>query len=102
MPQDRNGLTAASARARGLDARTERDHAAISDLADDLLPALIAKLPPAGLGEIESEKGSGRRASASRGTEDRKDRDTAPGDGHSGTATPRAAVGRERRAHHRR
>ena len=34
-------------------ARSRRDHEAISKLADDLLPALIAKLVSSGLGEIE-------------------------------------------------
>jgi len=44
MPQDRNGATArpdVPPRVRtceGMDARTARDHAAISDLADDILP----------------------------------------------------------------
>ena len=85
MPQDRNGLTAASARARGLDARTERDHAAISDLADDLLPALIAKLAASGLGEIEVREGEWKaRLRKPAGTEDRKGSGHSPGDGHSG------------------
>jgi len=41
-------------------ARTMRDHQAISRLADDLLPALIAKLASSGLGEIEVREGSFR------------------------------------------
>jgi biotin carboxyl carrier protein len=42
-------------------ARAGRDHRAISQLADDLLPALIAKLASSGLGEIEVRE-SGWRA----------------------------------------
>ena len=37
--------------------RVRRDHDAISGLADDLLPALIAKLAASGLGEIEIRQG---------------------------------------------
>jgi biotin carboxyl carrier protein len=37
--------------------RVARDHQAISRLADDLLPALIAKLGASGLGEIEVREG---------------------------------------------
>jgi biotin carboxyl carrier protein len=37
--------------------RTQRDHEAIAHLADDLLPALIAKLAVSGLGEIEVRQG---------------------------------------------
>jgi biotin carboxyl carrier protein len=37
--------------------QTRRNHAAISHLADDLLPALIAKLAASGLGEIEVREG---------------------------------------------
>jgi biotin carboxyl carrier protein len=55
MPDDRNGVTATTA--RGAAARTERDHAAIARLADDLLPALAAKLDVTGLGEIEIREG---------------------------------------------
>jgi hypothetical protein len=33
--------------------QVQRDHAAIARLADDLLPALIARLAASGLGEIE-------------------------------------------------
>ena len=35
----------------------KRDHEAIANLADDLLPALIAKLASSGLGEIEVRQG---------------------------------------------
>jgi len=38
-------------------ARLDRDHQAISRLAEDLLPALIAKLGASGLGEIEVREG---------------------------------------------
>lgn len=44
-------------RANELDPRARRDHQAISRLADDLLPALIAKLAASGLGEIEVREG---------------------------------------------
>jgi biotin carboxyl carrier protein len=37
--------------------RTKQDHDAIARLADDLLPALIAKLASGGLGEIEVRQG---------------------------------------------
>jgi len=37
--------------------RIQQDHAAIARLADDLLPALIAKLAASGLGEIEVRQG---------------------------------------------
>jgi acetyl-CoA carboxylase biotin carboxyl carrier protein len=40
--------------------RVRRDHAAIARLADDLLPALIAKLGATGLGEIEVRQGEWR------------------------------------------
>lgn len=39
------------------DLRRQRDHEAIARLADDLLPALIAKLAASGLGEIEVREG---------------------------------------------
>src|SRR5665811_1123728 len=37
--------------------RTQQDHDTIARLADDLLPALIAKLASGGLGEIEVRQG---------------------------------------------
>jgi biotin carboxyl carrier protein len=50
-------MSADRARDRGVDARTGKaraaDHAAIDRLADELLPALAAKLATTGLGEIE-------------------------------------------------
>jgi len=39
-------------------AETRRDHEAIARLADDILPALIAKLAASGLGEIEVRQGT--------------------------------------------
>lgn len=104
MPQDRNGATAASGRAagatsrapaKGMDERTARDHAAISDLADDLLPALIAKLAASGLGEIEVREGEWKaRLRKPAGTEDRKGSVHISADGHSGHghATSRGPV----------
>ncbi len=75
MPQSRNDGNATTGRSvgpragtvaaaggpvaggRALDSRTERDHEAISRLAGDVLPALIAKLSATGLGEIEVRDG---------------------------------------------
>ncbi len=113
MPAHRNGPTGTSghaagatsgatsgARARGLDARTERDHAAISDLADDLLPALIAKLAASGLGEIEVREGEWKaRLRKPSGIDDRKGSGHGPGEGHSGyghatSRGPAASAGR--------
>lgn len=45
-------------RSRAIDERSRRDHEAINRLADDLLPALIARLSGSGLGEIEVREGS--------------------------------------------
>jgi len=83
MPQDRQGGAAETGRdttratakspAAGIDARTERDHQAISRLADDLLPALIAKLAASGLGEIEVRDGDWKaRLRKPSGSGDRK------------------------------
>jgi biotin carboxyl carrier protein len=52
-----SGKTEPAAAAGGPEARIARDHAAIARLADDLLPALIAKLGASGLGEIEVREG---------------------------------------------
>ncbi len=43
--------------ARALSARVSRDHKAIAEMADQLLPALIAKLTASNLGEIEVREG---------------------------------------------
>ena len=52
------GSGAAASTTGDPDRRVARDHAAISRLADDLLPALIAKLGASGLGEIEVREGA--------------------------------------------
>jgi biotin carboxyl carrier protein len=95
MPQHREGASAATGRssargaagawAGGLDARTERDHRAISNLADDLLPALIAKLAASGLGEIEVREGEWKaRLRKPLGADDRKSAGRGSLDGHPG------------------
>lgn len=56
MPADRNPAPGAAADP-ATDQRALRDHKAIARLADDLLPALIAKLGASGLGEIEVREG---------------------------------------------
>ncbi|MGD0018352.1 MAG: hypothetical protein ABSD62_03780 [Candidatus Limnocylindrales bacterium] len=94
MPQDRQSGTAADGRAAppatakapacGLDARTVRDHRAISNLADDLLPALIAKLAASGLGEIEVREGGWKaRLRKPSGADDRRAAGRSSVDGHS-------------------
>jgi biotin carboxyl carrier protein len=76
MPQDRQ-------------ARTERDHKAISDLADDLLPALIARLAASGLGEIEVREGEWKaRLRKPAGADDRKVAGRGPVDGRSAHGIP--------------
>ena len=49
--------TAAAGGRPTLDGDREADHAAIGRLADELIPALIAKLSATGLGEIEVGEG---------------------------------------------
>ena len=94
MPQDRQNGTAATGRAParatakvpagGLDPRTERDHRAISNLADDLLPALIAKLAASGLGEIEVREGAWKaRLRKPAGADDRRAAGRSSPEGHS-------------------
>jgi biotin carboxyl carrier protein len=73
--------------ARDAEAR-RADHAAIDRLADELLPALIAKLGATGLGELEVREGDWRV------------RLRRPGDGHA-PAGPAHGPGRERRPHER-
>jgi biotin carboxyl carrier protein len=60
QPADEGSGSAAGAetRADADRARSLRDHAAINRLADDLLPALIARLSSSGLGEIEVREGA--------------------------------------------
>ena len=78
----RNGA-AGETRKAGLDARTERDHAAISGLADELLPALIAKLSASGLGEIEVREGEWKaRLRKPAGADDHKGAGRGLVDGH--------------------
>lgn len=76
------------------------DHAAIGRLADDLLPALIAKLGASGLGEIEVREGAWRvrlrRGSVERGGTNpgrrATDRPSRPQPGHAGHGHPPAAI----------
>jgi len=76
----------------GLDPRIERDHAAISDLADDVLPALIAKLATSGLGEIEVREGAWKaRLRRPAGADDRKGSGRGSVGGHSGQGHAPAA-----------
>ncbi|MHB8460067.1 MAG: acetyl-CoA carboxylase biotin carboxyl carrier protein [Candidatus Limnocylindrales bacterium] len=76
-----------------------RDHAAIDRLADELLPALVAKLGASRLGEIEVREGPWKvRLRAPVGTGHGSGSGTGHGTGHgtaSGSATPSGA--RDRR-----
>jgi biotin carboxyl carrier protein len=65
--------------------KVKRDHEAIAGLADDLLPALIAKLAASGLGEIEVRQG-GWKARLRRPAGGDESRKSAPkaADGHAG------------------
>jgi len=85
MPDDPK----AAARAASPDddhARSKRDHLAISKLADDLLPALIAKLASSGLGEIEVREGGWRaRLRKPAGGDARRVTARGAGEGHSGS-----------------
>ena len=107
MPQDRNGAaTGMRQAAASLDPRTERDHRAIAAMADDLLPALIAKLAASGLGEIEVREGEWKaRLRKPAGPDDRRSHVRATVEGHAGlgvaggrgTATSLAHAGAEER-----
>ncbi len=67
--------------------RSRRDHQAISQLADDLLPALIAKLASSGLGEIEVREGGWRaRLRKPAAADVRRAAARAAGEGHSSPA----------------
>jgi biotin carboxyl carrier protein len=66
-------------------ARSRRDHEAISKLADDLLPALIAKLAYSGLGEIEVHEGGWRARLRKPAAESRRAAARSAGEGHSGS-----------------
>ena len=89
------GAAAAGVPAAGLETRVERDHKAISDLADDLLPALITRLVTSGLAEIEVREGGWKaRLRKPSGGDDRKLTGRVAGDGHSahGHASSRGAA----------
>ncbi len=80
--------------------RVERDHEAIGRLAEELLPALIAKLAASGLGEIEVRE-SGWKARLRKPTgahESRRAASGSPADGHAGhgRASGRPAAGSAR------
>ncbi len=86
-------------RGRPADDRTEEDraadHAAIDHLADELLPALAAKLSATGLGEIEVREGAWKvrvRRPAGEGTAaiKRADRPSRAQPGHAGHGHPPA------------
>ena len=80
--------------------RVERDHEAIGRLAEELLPALIAKLAASGLGEIEvRERGWKARLRKPAGAhESRRAASGSPADGHvgHGRASGRPAAGSAR------
>jgi biotin carboxyl carrier protein len=80
--------------------RVQRDHEAIARLADDLLPALIAKLAASGLGEIEvRESGWKARLRKQAGADEaRRSAARASAEGHAarGLAPGRPAVGHGR------
>jgi biotin carboxyl carrier protein len=57
MPDDRSRPAAYSSRTAS---ERAADHSVIDELADDLLPALVAKLAASGLGEIEVREGAWR------------------------------------------
>jgi biotin carboxyl carrier protein len=85
--------------------RVERDHEAIGRLAEDLLPALIAKLAASGLGEIEVRE-SGWKARLRKpvgAQEGRRGSVGGPADGHAGhgRVTGRPAAGAARPAEDR-
>jgi biotin carboxyl carrier protein len=77
------------------DSRVARDHQAIAHLAEDLLPALIAKLGASGLGEIEVREGEWKaRLRKPAGT------DRHSGHGHSRPQSPSHHVTIEERGRH--
>ena len=98
MTQANDGGTAATGRAvarseKSLDPRTERDHEAISKLADDLLPALIAKLAASGLGEIEVREGEWKARLRKPAGTDRAVRGASDGHSHGYVAGRGATAG---------
>ncbi|HSL97438.1 MAG TPA: biotin/lipoyl-containing protein [Candidatus Deferrimicrobiaceae bacterium] len=80
---------------RSDDVDRQADHAAITRLTDELLPALIAKLATTRLGELEVREGDWR-------VRLRRPYGTAPGEGRRSTDRPsRAQPGHEGHAHPR-
>ena len=78
----------------------QRDHDAIARLADDLLPALIAKLAASGLGEIEVRQGGWKARLRMPATSDESRRSSARvAESHAGHG--HAAAGRSTAAHAR-
>ena len=78
----------------------QRDHDAIARLADDLLPALIAKLAASGLGEIEVRQGGWKARLRMPATSDESRRSSArAAESHAGHG--HAAAGRSTAAHAR-
>ena len=81
--------------ARGSDATRRADHAGIARLADELLPALIAKLGSTQLGELEVREGDWQ-------VRLRRPYGTAPGEGRRATDKPsRSQPGHEGHGHGR-
>ena len=75
--------------------QVQRDHEAIAGLADDLLPALIAKLAASGLGEIEVRQGGWKaRLRMSAGVEESRKSAVRPAEGAAaqGLASGRGAA----------
>jgi biotin carboxyl carrier protein len=71
--------------------QTQRDHEAIARLADDLLPALIAKLADSGLGEIEVRQGGWKARLRMPARSDDARLVAKAADGHAGHGHPVAA-----------
>jgi len=81
--------------ARGTDATRKADHAGIARLAEELLPALIAKLGSTQLGELEVREGDWQ-------VRLRRPYGTAPGEGRRATDKPsRSQPGHEGHGHGR-
>jgi biotin carboxyl carrier protein len=76
--------------------QTQRDHEAIARLAEDLLPALIAKLAASGLGEIEVREGGWKARLRMPATEEPK-ASAKVGDTHAGHGHPVGGRAEERR-----
>ena len=77
--------------------QTRRNHDAIARLADDLLPALIAKLAASGLGEIEVREGGWKaRLRMPAPTDDGRRSASRVADGHSTHASAHGSAGHAR------